>query len=359
MLKDLSIADYLSKTASGDPVPGGGSAAALNAALAAALIEMVARLTIGRKNFEHVDAEMREAADNASALRQELIEDIDRDSDAYAGVLRAFQMPKGTEAEKAGRARAVQEAFKQAALVPLGVARAAVALMDLGRTVITRGNPNASLRRGRRGAGRPHGRARGSLQRPDQPRLNQGQGVHLRTATGSRPARSRGRGEGERGAVFGKAITRSPCGSGSHNERDCGTDAAFSRTTVERHRHRVDLCPCHPGSGARLWDHAHPARRPRSGLHHRRLRGAPVFHPHRQPLVGRPGKHGRLCPGGGGDRTFRLLPPAEIPALRAPDCEHRDPAVGRGALPADRRTPDSDLSGRFAVSGASRWPASR
>ncbi len=144
MLKDLSIADYLSKTASGDPVPGGGSAAALNAALAAALIEMVARLTIGRKNFEHVDAAMREAADNASTLRQKLIEDIDRDSDAYAGVLRAFQMPKGTEAEKAGRARAVQEAFKQAALVPLGVARAAVALMDLGRTVITRGNPNAS-----------------------------------------------------------------------------------------------------------------------------------------------------------------------------------------------------------------------
>jgi formiminotetrahydrofolate cyclodeaminase len=144
VLKDLSIIDYLAKTASGDPVPGGGSSAALNAALAAALIEMVAQLTIGRKSFESVDAEMRAAAEKASSLRQRLTRDIDRDSDAYAQVLKAFQMPKATEAEKADRAGAVQQAFKQAALVPLGVARAAVALMDLGRTVISKGNPNAA-----------------------------------------------------------------------------------------------------------------------------------------------------------------------------------------------------------------------
>jgi len=144
VLKNLSIVDYLAQTASGSPVPGGGSSAALNAALAAALIEMVAQLTIGRKNFESVDAEMRAAAEKASSLRQKLIEDIDRDSDSYAQVLRAFQMPKATEAEMAGRARAVQDAFMQAALVPLGVARAAVTLMDLGRTVISKGNPNAA-----------------------------------------------------------------------------------------------------------------------------------------------------------------------------------------------------------------------
>jgi formiminotetrahydrofolate cyclodeaminase len=144
MLTDLSIKDYLAKTASGDPLPGGGSSAALNAALAAALTEMVAHLTIGRKNFESVDAEMRTVAEKAADLRRRLMEDIDRDSESYAQVLKAFQMPKGTEAEKADRARAVQEAFKQAALVPLGVARAAVALMELGRTVISKGNPNAA-----------------------------------------------------------------------------------------------------------------------------------------------------------------------------------------------------------------------
>jgi len=144
VLKDLSIVEYLAKTASGDPVPGGGSSAALNAALAAALTEMVAHLTIGRKNFESVDAEMRTVAEKASTLRKKLIHDIDRDSDSYAQVLKAFQMPKATEAEKADRSRSVQEAFKQAALVPLGVARDAVAIMDLGRAVISKGNPNAA-----------------------------------------------------------------------------------------------------------------------------------------------------------------------------------------------------------------------
>jgi formiminotetrahydrofolate cyclodeaminase len=144
VLKNLSIVDYLAKTASGDPVPGGGSSAALNAAMAAALVEMVAHLTIGRKHFESVDAEMRAVAEKASALRQKLLQDIDRDSDSYVQVLKAFQMPKATETEKADRSRAVQEAFKQAALVPLGVARDAVAIMDLGRVVISKGNINAA-----------------------------------------------------------------------------------------------------------------------------------------------------------------------------------------------------------------------
>lgn len=144
MLKDLSITDYLAKTASGDPVPGGGSSAALNAALAAALVEMVANLTIGRKGFEAVDAEMRAVAAKAAGLRSSLTADVDRDSDSYAQVLKSFQLPKATETEKAARAQAIQEAFKQAALVPLGVARASVALMDLGRSVIAKGNPNAA-----------------------------------------------------------------------------------------------------------------------------------------------------------------------------------------------------------------------
>ena len=144
MLADLSIKDYLAKTASGDPVPGGGSSAALNAALAAALTEMVAQLTIGRKGFEAVDADMRAVAAKAAGLRFSLTADVDRDSDSYAQVLKAFQRPKATEAEKAARTEAVQEAFRQAALVPLGVARAAVSLMDLGRIVIAKGNPNAA-----------------------------------------------------------------------------------------------------------------------------------------------------------------------------------------------------------------------
>ena len=144
MLADLSLTDYLARTASGDPLPGGGSSAALNAALAAALTEMVARLTIGRKNFEAVDSEMRAVADQAAALRQKLTRDIDRDSDAYTQVLKAYRLPKSTAPEKAARALAIQDAFRQAALVPLGVARDALQAMTLGRQVIARGNPNAA-----------------------------------------------------------------------------------------------------------------------------------------------------------------------------------------------------------------------
>jgi formiminotetrahydrofolate cyclodeaminase len=144
VLAALSIKDYLSKTASGDPLPGGGSSAALNAALGAALTEMVANLTIGRKGFTAVDADMRSVAKQAAALRSKLTLDIDRDSEAYTRVLAAFKLPKATEAEKADRARAVQDAFKQAALVPLGVARDGLAVMDLGRVVIAQGNPNAA-----------------------------------------------------------------------------------------------------------------------------------------------------------------------------------------------------------------------
>jgi methenyltetrahydrofolate cyclohydrolase len=144
VLADLSVTDYLARTASGDPVPGGGSAAALNAALAAGLIEMVARLTVGRKSFEAVDAEMRAVADRAAALRQKLTGDIDRDSEAYTQVLGAFGMPKATPEEKAARTRAIQAAFRQAARVPLGVARDALQAMALGRQVIARGNPNAA-----------------------------------------------------------------------------------------------------------------------------------------------------------------------------------------------------------------------
>jgi formiminotetrahydrofolate cyclodeaminase len=144
VLADLSVTDYLARTASGDPVPGGGSAAALNAALAAGLIEMVARLTVGRKSFEAVDAEMRAVADRAAALRRKLTGDIDRDSEAYTQVLGAFGLPKATPEEKAVRARAIQDAFRQAARVPLGVARDALQAMALGRQVIARGNPNAA-----------------------------------------------------------------------------------------------------------------------------------------------------------------------------------------------------------------------
>ena len=144
MLKDNTVTEYLEKTASGEPVPGGGSIAALNAAAAASLTEMVANLTIGKKEYASVEAEMRDIARTASKLREKLIGDIDNDPQAYQQVLAAFQLPKNTETEKHRRSNAIQDGFKNAALVPMSVAEDGFKIMDLAKKVIEKGNKNAA-----------------------------------------------------------------------------------------------------------------------------------------------------------------------------------------------------------------------
>lgn len=143
MLKDLSITEFLQQTASAEPLPGGGCTAALNAALAAGLTEMVANLTIGRKEFQTVEDDMKKIVQAAANLRQKLENDIDNDAQAYQAVLAAFKLPKQTDDEKKQRSDAIQLAFKSAAKVPMSVARDALIIMDLASRAIARGNPNA------------------------------------------------------------------------------------------------------------------------------------------------------------------------------------------------------------------------
>ncbi|MBW1822649.1 MAG: cyclodeaminase/cyclohydrolase family protein [Deltaproteobacteria bacterium] len=142
-LVDLSIEEFLAKTASGSPVPGGGSIAALSAAIAAGLSEMVANLTIGKKGFEAKEKQMKVIAKAAVDYRNKLIKDIDRDSDAYNDVLKAFKLPKGNKQEENNRKQAIQDAFKNAALVPLDVAKNAFKIIDLAEGVVKHGNKNA------------------------------------------------------------------------------------------------------------------------------------------------------------------------------------------------------------------------
>ena len=142
-LVDLNLKDFLARTASKSPVPGGGSIAALSAAIAAALSEMVAHLTIGKKGYEVLEEEMHDIAKDASQYRERLIRAIDKDSDAYNEVLIAFKMPKGTDQEQIHRKRAIQEALKKAALVPLDVARDAFRVLELAGKVVKQGNENA------------------------------------------------------------------------------------------------------------------------------------------------------------------------------------------------------------------------
>ena len=143
MLADLTIHEFLEKTASHAPVPGGGSIAALSASLAASLTEMVANLTIGKKGYVRLEQEMNNIAKNALLLRKKLVKDIDKDADAYNEVISAFKMPTDTEEEKHLRKEAIQEGLKQAVLIPLSVAKDAAKLLELAGKIVEKGNKNA------------------------------------------------------------------------------------------------------------------------------------------------------------------------------------------------------------------------
>lgn len=143
MLVDSTVKEFLNKVAGSDPVPGGGSIAALNGAIAAALAAMVANLTIGKKGYEPHEELMRHISGLALQQKDVFVDDIDRDSDAYDKVFACFKMPKATDEEKAARSAAIQEATKHAALVPMQVARNASELMAIILDVARLGNRNA------------------------------------------------------------------------------------------------------------------------------------------------------------------------------------------------------------------------
>ena len=143
MLADLTVKDFLDKVAGNDPVPGGGSIAALGGALASALATMVTRLTIGKKGYEASEEVMQHAQTITTRFQKEFIALIDKDSEAYDEVFACFKLPKATDEEKAARSAAIQEATKFAALVPMQVARNAYELMTVIMDVARLGNRNA------------------------------------------------------------------------------------------------------------------------------------------------------------------------------------------------------------------------
>ena len=132
---------WLDELAGGAPVPGGGSAAALAGALAAALVAMVARLTIGRKAYAGAGVQQRvaEILAEAEALRAQLRRLVDDDAAAYAKVSAAYRLPK----DDPRRTRAADEALVGAAQTPLAMARGAARLLALAREIGTIGNRNA------------------------------------------------------------------------------------------------------------------------------------------------------------------------------------------------------------------------
>lgn len=142
-LKDLSIEKFAELTASDAPAPGGGSVAAVAGALAAALTEMVANLTIGKAKYAEAEAEMKALAEKGRMIREKLTADIQRDSSSFTLYMVALKMPKDTEEEKEARREAMQNGLKEAARVPLSVAETVAEVFPLAEAAVARGNANA------------------------------------------------------------------------------------------------------------------------------------------------------------------------------------------------------------------------
>ena len=139
-----SLSGFVGSVASPNPTPGGGSVAAHVGALGAALAQMVAGLTIGKKKYAAVDAEMREIAVRAAAVGNTLSTLVARDAAAYAIVAAAYKVPAETDAEKTEKTARTDEALLHAADVPLETARACADVAELALVVAEKGNTNAA-----------------------------------------------------------------------------------------------------------------------------------------------------------------------------------------------------------------------
>lgn len=140
MIKDMRIEAFLEALAARQSTPGGGSAAAVSAAMGAALISMVANFTVGKKGCD--EAEAARILARSERLRLDLTAAIKADVDAFNQVMAAYGMPRESEAEKAARGPAIQAALKAATDAPLECARLSREVIELSRSAAKTGNVN-------------------------------------------------------------------------------------------------------------------------------------------------------------------------------------------------------------------------
>lgn len=119
MLLENTTIEFLNKLASGEPVPGGGGASAAAGALAAALGSMVANLTIGKKKYADVEAEVKAYREQLQTLQEELVQLVDKDAEAFLPLAEAYRLPKNTDEEKNYKAQVMEEALYGASVLPV------------------------------------------------------------------------------------------------------------------------------------------------------------------------------------------------------------------------------------------------
>ena len=142
-LKHLTVNNFTDLLSSNAPAPGGGSVAALNAALAAGLSAMVANLTFENKNYKDVREPMEKAGREAQALKVKALQLIDDDTEAFNVWMDAMRMKKKTDEQKARRNAAIQEAVLGAINIPHSTLNLCPEILKLAEYVLKNGNQNA------------------------------------------------------------------------------------------------------------------------------------------------------------------------------------------------------------------------
>lgn len=136
------VGQWLDELASNASTPGGGAAAAMNAAVGAALVSMVCNLTIGKPKYAQYEESLTEALGKAEDLRQRALGLAADDAAAFDAVVGAYKLPKATDEEKQARTAAIQAALVGAADVPLRTAALAAEVIDLAASILEGSNTN-------------------------------------------------------------------------------------------------------------------------------------------------------------------------------------------------------------------------
>lgn len=143
-LVDLTVKDYLDVLKSDAPAPGGGSVSALSAAQGVGLVAMVADLTIGKEKYAEYDEACRAAKEKALSLYAQLVEGIDKDTEAFNKVSAAYKLPKDSDEQKAARSAAIRAANVGATEVPFETVKLCLEGLKVTETIVGKSNPNAA-----------------------------------------------------------------------------------------------------------------------------------------------------------------------------------------------------------------------
>lgn len=142
-LASMNLYEFADELASESPAPGGGSVAALNGTLSAALSSMVANLTVKKKKYSDVKEKMISVAETAQKIKDSLLNLVDKDTEAFNRIMNAFSLPKKSEEEVMQRNNRIEEATKEATLVPFEVLKKCEELAELALYVSEYGNVNS------------------------------------------------------------------------------------------------------------------------------------------------------------------------------------------------------------------------